>query len=121
MRDGSGRGVVVRAIVLAVMAIVLLVGAVALTFIASDLQLQLNDYYSQGVPPQNITQQELNTLSTLAYSLTNFVPPLLTAGVVAALGALFVLAVWWQRREDQAVGTDSVHVDSDEPAPASTA
>jgi hypothetical protein len=114
------------AIVLIVMAVICGCASVALTVVASDLQMQLNAYYTNqagadvgadGGPASSVTQDELNALSTLSYSLSNLTPPVMSAAVVAVFAALTVLAVRWQRRESYAEDATS----ADDAASASDA
>ena len=85
---------------LIVIAIVATTTAVVLTWIASDLQIQVNQFYEgqQGELFDEDVYREVEILSVNSYTLLALVTPLLVGGMAAVFALLAVLAFRWERR-----------------------
>ncbi len=100
MADRSrDRGVAPRLVALAALALVTSATSVVLTWVSSDLQIQVNAFYSSQV--EQVSQEEYdrwNAVSMNAYTFLQLVTPLLLGAIMAVLGTLAVLALRWERR-----------------------
>jgi hypothetical protein len=74
--------------------------AAVLTWIASDMQIRVNEFYSSN--PGGLFDEgeyrEWDTISMNSYTLLTLVTPLLTGGGIAVIAMLAVLAYRWEQR-----------------------
>jgi hypothetical protein len=74
--------------------------AVVLTWVASDMQIRVNEFYSSN--PGGLFDEgeyrEWDAISMNAYTLLTLVAPLLVGGGTAVVAMLAVLAYRWEQR-----------------------
>jgi hypothetical protein len=87
-------------VAIGVLALVAVAAAVVLGYVSADLQRQANEVWmtATGPSPDAAETERAEDLSTLGYSLSTFVAPLLLAAIVAVFAVLAVLTVAWERR-----------------------
>jgi hypothetical protein len=84
---------------LAALAIVTATGALVLVWVASDLQVQVNAFYTSlsgtdALPPR--TYEYWDALNTRAYLMYTLASPLLLGAIAAILALLATLALLWE-------------------------
>jgi membrane associated rhomboid family serine protease len=105
------RGVAPRLVALVALALVTSAIAVVLTWVSSDLQIQVNAFYSSQT--EQVSQEEYdrwNVISTNAYTFVQLATPLLLGAMGALFGLLAVLAFRWERRKGPGQATAASRV-----------
>jgi hypothetical protein len=92
------------------LAAVTFTAAVVLTWVSSDLQIQVNRYWEStngSEPVAEDVYREWDRISMNAYLMLTLVTPLLMGGIVAIMGLLAVLAFRWERRRQLVAATSA--------------
>jgi hypothetical protein len=86
---------------LILLALITITAAVVLTWISSDLQVQVYSFYNdnQGQEFAEADYQYWETISINSYTLLALATPLLVSGGVALVAMLAVLAFRWEQRQ----------------------
>jgi hypothetical protein len=85
---------------LILIAVVATTTAIVLTWIASDMQIRVNEFYSSNTGGlfDDSDYREWDTLSMNSYTLLSLVAPLLIGSGTALVAMLAVLAYRWEQR-----------------------